>query len=82
MGINGSVLLVLFVAAVLIGAINVSVLVLLLVAALVLGAIDGLLAAMDREPDPLDLARPSVERLEVEARRAAEELHQLDRDEG
>jgi len=82
MGINGSALLVLFVAAVVLGAINGTVLVLLLVAAFVLGVIDGLLAAMDREPDPLDLARPSVERLEVEARHAAEELRQLDRGEG
>ena len=41
-------------------------------AAFVLGAIDGLLAAMDPEPDPLDLARPSVERLEFEAKHAAE----------
>ena len=36
----------------------------------------------DPEPDPLELARPSVERLDAEARRAMEELRQLDRREG
>ena len=34
----------------------------------------------DDEPDPLDLARPSIEHLRAEARRAAEELRALDRD--
>jgi hypothetical protein len=36
----------------------------------------------DEEPDPLDLARPSIEHLHAEAQRAAEELRQLDRHEG
>lgn len=34
----------------------------------------------DEEPDPLDLARPSIERLEADARRAADELRQLERE--
>jgi hypothetical protein len=34
----------------------------------------------DDEPDPIDLARPSIERLKADARRAAEELRQLERD--
>ncbi len=36
----------------------------------------------DDEPDPIDLARPSIERLEADARRAAEELRQLERGRG
>lgn len=35
----------------------------------------------DEELGPLDLARPSVERLHAEARRAAEELRALDHEE-
>lgn len=57
-----------------------SVMILLFVGAFVLGGISGLLeaASEDSEPDPLDLARPSVERMEAEALRAAEELRQLE----
>jgi hypothetical protein len=46
-------------------------------------AVYAVLDALEDDPgeelDPLDLARPSVERLEAEARRAAEELQALDR---
>lgn len=49
----------------------------IVIVVVVLAAIDD-----DPEPDPLDLARPSVEHLNVEAQRAMEELRQLDRDEG
>ncbi len=56
-----------------------SVIAFLFIAAAVLGAIDGLRDAIsDREPDPLDLARPSIERLEAEAIRAADELRRLE----
>ena len=49
----------------------------LLIAAFVLGMVSGLRDDPE-EPDPLEVARPSVHRLEAEALRAAEELRQLD----
>jgi hypothetical protein len=39
-----------------------------------------LLDDSDDEPNPIDLARPSIERLEANARRAADELRQLERE--
>lgn len=60
--------------------IDVSILTFLLVGAFVLGVIDGLMNVADKEADPLDLARPSIEHLEVEAKRAADELRALDRE--
>ena len=56
------------------------VVILFFVCAFVFGGISGLLEARaeDSEPDPLDLARPSIERMEAEALEAAKELRQLE----
>jgi hypothetical protein len=51
--------------------------VIIILVVLLLAWLDG-----DPEPDPLELARPSVERLDAEARRAMGELRELDRDGG
>jgi hypothetical protein len=50
----------------------------LMIAAFVLGALDGLRSDRREEADPLDLARPSIERMEAEALEAAKELRQLE----
>jgi CHASE3 domain sensor protein len=52
---------------------------LLFIAIVVVAFIGYLLDDEDEDLNPLDLARPSIERLEAEAERAAEELRQLER---
>jgi hypothetical protein len=51
---------------------------LLMIGAFVLGVLHGLRDHRE-EPDPIEVARPSIHRLEAEALRAAEELRQLNR---
>lgn len=62
--------------------IDASILTFILVGAFVLGVIDGLQSAADKEADLRELARPSIKHLEVEAKRAADELRALDREGG
>jgi hypothetical protein len=52
----------------------------LMIGAAVLGARDGYRSYRSKQQlDPYEVARPSLERLEAEAIRAADELRQLDR---
>lgn len=55
---------------------------LLFIAIVLVAFIGYLLDDEEEDLDPLDLARPSIERLEAEAKRAAEELRQLERGRG
>lgn len=53
---------------------------LLMIGAVILGVRDGIRSQRSKQQlDPYEIARPSLERLDAEAKRATKELRQLDR---